>query len=185
MASSQGHHDAAPPLKTVQLPDQSVIAPSVPDNATLLTPSDDSKTIPFPPMSDADAEDAEDQALFSKLQVPRVRYDVEVVTRLIVYTGQYPPNIRRSALTDPQQALDGLLQWATPSFSNLLGWEWGSGRDKAESNTGHRISAQPISRVPVDRIAKRCAPRSLRLLPACRVPLIRIAVAKILQAQTT
>lgn len=32
-------------------------------------------------------EEEEDRLLFQKLQVPRVRYDVEVVTKLIVYAG--------------------------------------------------------------------------------------------------
>lgn len=31
----------------------------------------------------------EDREIFSKLEKPRVRYDVEVITKLIVYTGKY------------------------------------------------------------------------------------------------
>lgn len=33
----------------------------------------------------------EEHAMFSRLQKPRVRYDVEVITKLIVYTGMPPP----------------------------------------------------------------------------------------------
>ena len=34
-----------------------------------------------------DIDDEGDEKLFSSLQVPRVRYDVEVITRLVVYFG--------------------------------------------------------------------------------------------------
>jgi len=36
-----------------------------------------------------DADDEDDNELFSRLQVPRVRYDVEVITRLVVYFGMW------------------------------------------------------------------------------------------------
>lgn len=58
------------------------------------TPAVDSKTVPFPDLPDTHAEDdhdQDDQALFATLQAPRVRYDVEVVTKLIVYTGKVHP----------------------------------------------------------------------------------------------
>lgn len=34
-------------------------------------------------------EEKEEREMFSKLEKPRVRYDVEVVTKLIVYAGEY------------------------------------------------------------------------------------------------
>lgn len=44
------------------------------------------------PKNDASAlvesDDEDDEELFRKLQVPRVRYDVEVITRLVVYFGK-------------------------------------------------------------------------------------------------
>jgi len=36
-----------------------------------------------------DGDSEADKELFSRLQVPRVRYDVEVVTRLVVYFGMH------------------------------------------------------------------------------------------------
>jgi hypothetical protein len=64
----------------------------------------DIKNIPTPPESDTDAagdviqftqtltdeeNETEKRELFMKLTKPRVRYDVEVVTKLIVYSGMY------------------------------------------------------------------------------------------------
>jgi len=40
-------------------------------------------------------DEEEDRLLFQKLQVPRVRYDVEVVTKLIVYAGMLRTEITR------------------------------------------------------------------------------------------
>lgn len=39
------------------------------------------------PSEDRREYDREDREMFSKLEKPRVRYDVEVITKLIVYTG--------------------------------------------------------------------------------------------------
>ncbi|RAH44973.1 PAP2 domain protein [Aspergillus brunneoviolaceus CBS 621.78] len=45
----------------------------------------DSSTVPFP---DFDAEfEADEEELFAQVKRPRVRYDVEVVTKLVVYSG--------------------------------------------------------------------------------------------------
>ena len=61
----------------------------------LISTNDDNKTYPFPVLQvedslpDTHIDDQDDQALFAKLQVPRVRYDVEVVTKLVVYTGKF------------------------------------------------------------------------------------------------
>lgn len=44
-----------------------------------------SSTVPFPPFeSDIEADEKE---VFSLIKRPRVRYDVEVVTKLVVYSG--------------------------------------------------------------------------------------------------
>lgn len=57
----------------------------------LLTPTDASKTIEFPTLQEMKIEDdKEDRAMFAKLQKPRVRYDVEVVTKLVIYAGESP-----------------------------------------------------------------------------------------------
>jgi hypothetical protein len=60
------------------------------------------KSTPTPPESDTDIagdvykltqspteEENEKREIFMKLTTPRVRYDVEVVTKLIVYTGMF------------------------------------------------------------------------------------------------
>jgi hypothetical protein len=36
-------------------------------------------------------EEREEREIFLRLEKPRVRYDVEVVTKLIVYSGNPPP----------------------------------------------------------------------------------------------
>lgn len=38
-------------------------------------------------LSDKELEDADEKEMFSRIKKPRVRYDVEVVTKLIVYSG--------------------------------------------------------------------------------------------------
>ena len=39
------------------------------------------------PSSERRQDEKEEREIFSKLEKPRVRYDVEVVTKLVVYTG--------------------------------------------------------------------------------------------------
>lgn len=41
------------------------------------------------PSDDRKQYEKEEREMFSKLEKPRVRYDVEVITKLIVYTGQF------------------------------------------------------------------------------------------------
>jgi hypothetical protein len=41
---------------------------------------------PFPTL-DLEAEKRDEKELFSQIKKPRVRYDVEVVTKLVVYAG--------------------------------------------------------------------------------------------------
>ena len=69
----------------------------------------------------------EDKEMFSKLEKPRVRYDVEVVTKLIVYAGKrtlissgLPKEL--ADLTKILQASRGLQQMAPLSCSRLLDW---------------------------------------------------------------
>ena len=55
-----------------------------------LTPASGSSTIGTParrPSDDQREYEREDREMFSGLEKPRVRYDVEVITKLIVYTG--------------------------------------------------------------------------------------------------
>ena len=40
------------------------------------------------PREDTRAYEREEREIFAKLEKPRVRYDVEVITKLIVYTGK-------------------------------------------------------------------------------------------------
>ena len=58
----------------------------------LLTPSDSNQNIPGimrSPSQDRRQNEKEEREMFSMLEKPRVRYDVEVVTKLIVYSGEW------------------------------------------------------------------------------------------------
>ncbi len=46
------------------------------------------------PSADRREDEREEREMFSKLEKPRVRYDVEVVTKLIVYAGMFCPDGR-------------------------------------------------------------------------------------------
>lgn len=46
----------------------------------------DIPTTPFPSL-DIQAGERDEQEVFSQIKKPRVRYDVEVVTKLVVYAG--------------------------------------------------------------------------------------------------
>jgi len=61
--------------------------------AALYTPStpgsgDGSDMISRRPSQERRQDEREEREMFSKLEKPRVRYDVEVITKLIVYTGE-------------------------------------------------------------------------------------------------
>lgn len=45
-------------------------------------------------------DEREEKEMFSKLEKPRVRYDVEVVTKLIVYAGESNLSARRDRLAN-------------------------------------------------------------------------------------
>lgn len=69
-----------------------------------------------------------EKEMFEKLVKPRVRYDVEVVTKLVVYTGKLISAnlpLARSMLTLISQALHGWLWRAYPVCMNSSGWESG------------------------------------------------------------
>lgn len=55
-----------------------------------LTPSSrtSSTDVSRRPSQERRQDEKEDREMFSKLEKPRVRYDVEVITKLIVYSGQ-------------------------------------------------------------------------------------------------
>ena len=64
------------------------------DNNLFLKTSPPSNSLLTPPPSDAGAssdsgrdDDRKDRVMFSILEKPRIRYDVEVITKLIVYAG--------------------------------------------------------------------------------------------------
>lgn len=54
---------------------------------TPLTPGTTSGASSRRPSSERRQDEREEREMFSKLEKPRVRYDVEVITKLIVYTG--------------------------------------------------------------------------------------------------
>ena len=57
-----------------------------------LTPTEDvisGVTLSRTPSQDRRQNEKEDREMFSKLEKPRVRYDVEVITKLIVYSGRF------------------------------------------------------------------------------------------------
>ena len=54
---------------------------------TPLTPGSTSGASSRQPSSERRRDEREEREMFSKLEKPRVRYDVEVITKLIVYTG--------------------------------------------------------------------------------------------------
>lgn len=56
---------------------------------TPLTPGTASGASSRRPSSERRQDEREEREMFSKLEKPRVRYDVEVVTKLIVYTGMF------------------------------------------------------------------------------------------------
>lgn len=55
---------------------------------TPLTPETASGASSRRPSSERRQDEREEREMFSKLEKPRVRYDVEVITKLIVYTGK-------------------------------------------------------------------------------------------------
>ena len=56
---------------------------------TPLTPGTASGASSRRPSSERRQDEREEREMFSKLEKPRVRYDVEVITKLIVYTGTF------------------------------------------------------------------------------------------------
>ena len=56
---------------------------------TPLTPGTSSGASSRRPSSERRRDEREEREMFSKLEKPRVRYDVEVITKIIVYTGTF------------------------------------------------------------------------------------------------
>ena len=56
---------------------------------TPLTPGSASGASSRQPSSERRQDEREEREMFSKLEKPRVRYDVEVITKLIVYSGMF------------------------------------------------------------------------------------------------
>lgn len=62
-----------------------------PQSGTVVLDSEIPRSSPLPsPEFDPSQTDAKE--VFSQIKKPRVRYDVEVVTKLVVYAGQYHPS---------------------------------------------------------------------------------------------
>jgi len=71
------------------------------------------------PSEDRRLYEKEEREMFSTLEKPRVRYDVEVVTKLIVYMGKSLSDLCREQLKLTfDQALLGSLWKAIPFSSN-------------------------------------------------------------------
>ena len=87
---------AAGSLPTPALSSTSLYESSMDDNIAVCTPITPDSVIQEPggitrsASQDRRQNEKEDREMFSQLEKPRVRYDVEVVTKLIVYTGVYP-----------------------------------------------------------------------------------------------
>ena len=56
---------------------------------TPLTPGTVSGSSSRQPSSERRQDEREEREIFSKLEKPRVRYDVEVITKLVVYSGTW------------------------------------------------------------------------------------------------
>ena len=66
--------------------------PNLPDSGSSGSGSATPRTLNRRLSDDRRQYDREDREMFSKLEKPRVRYDVEVITKLIVYTGMTQGN---------------------------------------------------------------------------------------------
>lgn len=66
----------------------------------------------------------EEREIFQRVQTPRVRYDVEVVTKLIVYAGEFAESAMIYETLTSTQALHGYPLKPTPFYSNGRGWGW-------------------------------------------------------------
>lgn len=103
------------------------------ENRSILTSTgDDGKTIPFPllqdpSLPDTHIDDQDDQALFAKLQVPRVRYDVEVITKLVVYAGEFLEEyVLLKSVTKVHTGIGWIACEGTPIFFELCGLGMGT-----------------------------------------------------------
>ena len=70
----------------------------------------------------------EEKEMFSKLEKPRVRYDVEVITKLVVYTGMLiPPTLSLTSLTLDCLGIAWIAVEGNPILFELIGL--GLGKD--------------------------------------------------------
>jgi len=73
----------------------------------------------FSPLS---SDGSSDESMFLALEKPRVRYDVEVVTKLVVYAGKYIERLLEDVTTNDMQVSPGSPAKATPSCLKLQDW---------------------------------------------------------------
>ena len=66
----------------------------------------DGSTSARSPSQDRRQNEKEEREIFSSIQKPRVRYDVEVITKLIVYSGKEITGPRSTILNYPRYRLD-------------------------------------------------------------------------------
>ena len=89
---------------------------------TPFTPITLSSTPSRRPSEDRREYDREDREMFSKLEKPRVRYDVEVITKLIVYTGTISMSSpRRYIVTYIKSGIAWIAVEGNPILFELIG----------------------------------------------------------------
>lgn len=76
----------ARPRKTASLDDYEGMMGRGSPSSSAVDVNSDMPTTPFPSV-DFEAGEREEQEVFSQIKKPRVRYDVEVITKLVVYAG--------------------------------------------------------------------------------------------------
>lgn len=77
------------PRKTSKLDQyENMMGAGSPQSGTIELDSDIPRSSPLPP-PEYDTSQTDAKEVFSQIKKPRVRYDVEVVTKLVVYAGKY------------------------------------------------------------------------------------------------
>lgn len=110
---------------------------------TPLTPGTASGASSRRPSSERRQDEREEREMFSKLEKPRVRYDVEVITKLIVYTGTFGTlSIAMMVWLMHAQVLLGSLSKAVPSFlkQSALGFPLNQAEPLDNESRGYRFA---------------------------------------------
>jgi dihydrosphingosine 1-phosphate phosphatase len=105
-------------LNTAAL-DAKVTRPLTPDDT-----SDGRPSLSRTPSQDRRMNEKDERELFSMLEKPRVRYDVEVVTKLIVYGGKYQAFLFVTPLIVPRYRIFSSWRMSNSFSVNRLGCIW-------------------------------------------------------------